>query len=142
MQELPPDFAGLPKDVIVFDGVCVLCSAFFQFIVKHDRAGRFHFATAQGDTGQGLYRALGLPTEDFETNLVIVDGKVYTKAQGFGVAMSVLGWPWRILAPIRYLPRWLTNPAYHLVARNRYRLFGRTETCMMPSAELRSRFLT
>ena len=67
------------RDVIVFDGECVLCSGFFQFMLKHDTAQRFSFATAQSQLGQQLYRALGLPTDDFETNLVIVDGLIYQR---------------------------------------------------------------
>nr|WP_037254631.1 DCC1-like thiol-disulfide oxidoreductase family protein [Roseobacter sp. SK209-2-6] len=129
------------SDLIVFDGECVLCSGFFRFMLRFDRAGRFSFATAQSALGQRLYREQGLPTGDFETNLVYVDGRCYQRLDAFATAMRALPWPWPILSLCRFLPRWVKDPAYHLIARNRYQIFGRYETCMLPSAEVRSRFL-
>ena len=129
------------RDVIVFDGHCVLCSGFFRFVLRHDRAERFAFVTAQSDLGQAMYRDLGLPLDDFETNLVIVDDRLHMRLDAFAAAMSALGWPWRAFAPLRRIPAALKDPAYHLIARNRYRLLGRTETCLMPTPELRARFL-
>lgn len=128
-------------DLIVFDGECVLCSHFFQFMLRHDRAQRFSFATAQSALGQQLYRERGLPTDDFETNLVIVDGQTYQRLDAFAAAMRALPGLWWILGLCRFLPLWLKDPMYHAVARNRYRLFGRTETCLVPDADLRARFL-
>ncbi|KIC07793.1 thiol-disulfide oxidoreductase [Leisingera sp. ANG-M1] len=132
--------AALERDLIVFDGECVLCSRFFRFMLRHDRAGRFSFATAQSPLGQRLYRELGLPTDDFETNLVIVDGRTYQRLDAFAAAMQALPWPWRMLSVCRFLPGWLKDPLYFGVARNRYRLFGRFEACMIPSPEVRARF--
>ncbi|MEL7099222.1 MAG: DCC1-like thiol-disulfide oxidoreductase family protein [Pseudomonadota bacterium] len=131
----------LPQNLIVFDGVCVLCSGFFHFMLKYDRGQRFFFATAQSEVGQGLYARLGLPTDEFETNLVIVDGVTYQKLDAFAAAMRAIGWPWRILAVAAYLPRALSDWLYNRIARNRYRLFGRTETCLVPRPELRARFV-
>lgn len=137
LDDLPID---VPADtLIVFDGECVLCSGFFRFMLARD-AGRFQFATAQSPLGQSLYRALDLPLVDFETNLVIVNGLIYQRLDGFCVAMSVLGWPWRVLGVGRFLPRIIKDPMYHLIARNRYRIFGRYDTCMLPTPELRARF--
>ncbi|TFL17326.1 thiol-disulfide oxidoreductase DCC family protein [Jannaschia formosa] len=128
-------------DAIVFDGECVLCSGFFRFVLRHDRAGRFRFATAQSPLGQLLYRDLGLPTDAFETNLVIVDGRIHERLPAFAAAMSALGCPWRALALSRAIPEPLSSALYHAVARNRYRWFGRTDHCLMPTPELRDRFL-
>ncbi len=149
-DEVPDRVADLPeplrhriagRDLIVFDGECVLCSGFFRFIVKHDRAERFSFAIAQVPLGQELYAALDLPTDDFETNLIIVDGIIYRKGPAFAAAMSALGWPWRALGVLRYVPRVISEPVYNRIARNRYRIFGRHDTCLMPTPELRGRFL-
>ena len=129
------------RDAIVFDGVCVLCSGFFRFVARHDRAGRFAFVTAQSDLGQAMYRDLGLPTDDFETNLVIVDGRCHQRLDAFAAAMGALGRPWSALALLRHLPGPAKDPAYHLIARNRYRIFGRTEACLVPTPDLRARFL-
>ena len=91
-------------NLIVFDGECVLCSGFFRFMLRHDRAGRFSFATAQSPLGQRLYRELGLPADDFETNLVIVDGRPHQRLDAFAAAMRALPWPWRVLSVCRFLP--------------------------------------
>jgi predicted DCC family thiol-disulfide oxidoreductase YuxK len=128
-------------DVIVFDGECVLCSGFFRFVLRHDRARRFRFATAQSPLGQRLYADLGLPTDAFETNLVLVDGRIHERLPAFAAAMGALGWPWRALAVARWVPEPLSSTLYHAIARNRYRLFGRYDHCMIPTPEVRDRFL-
>lgn len=138
MQEL-----NAPEtDLIVFDGECVLCSGFFRFMLRHDKDRRFRFATAQSPLGQRLYARLNLPTSDFETNLVIVDGRVHQRLDAFAAAMRALPRTWRVLALCRYLPRFMKDPLYHAIARNRYALFGREETCLVPDPSLRSRFAT
>ena len=129
------------RDLIVFDGECVLCSGFFRFITRVDRTQRFHYAHAQSPFGQALYTALGLPNDDFETNLIIVDGVVHTHLDSFAAAMRAIGWPWRALGVIRLLPRPLKTFLYARIARNRYALFGRYDTCMMPDPSLSARFI-
>lgn len=141
-QTLPTDLrATVPSHLIVFDGECVLCSGFFRFMLRHDRAARFHFALAQSPLGARLYTALDLPTQEFETNLVIVDGVIHQKLDAFAAAMGAIGWPWWALSALRFLPAPVKDPAYSVIARNRYRLFGRTPSCMIPDAALRARFL-
>ncbi|KIC42182.1 thiol-disulfide oxidoreductase [Ruegeria sp. ANG-R] len=135
------DFIDPDTDLIVFDGECVLCSGFFQFMLRHDRDERFRFATAQSPLGQHLYSCLKLPTREFETNLVIVGGKVYQKLDAFAAAMQALPGAWPVLSLCRFLPPFLKNPLYQAIARNRYALFGRHETCLIPDASLRSRFV-
>lgn len=143
VSSLPPDLqARLPgRDLIVFDGVCVLCSGFFRFMLRHDRQGHFSFATAQSPLGQALYAALDLPLTEFETNLVVVGGQIHQRLDAFSAAMRRLGGIWAPLGLLRFLPGVIKDPAYHLIARNRYRLFGRTGTCLMPGQEVRGRFL-
>lgn len=128
-------------DVIVFDGECVLCSGFFRFMLRHDKGGRFHFATAQSPLGTALYRALDLPTTDYETNLVVVGGRIFTRLDAFAAAMRALGGIWRVPALCRFLPGPIKHPLYHLIARNRYRIFGRYDACMIPDEQVKSRFL-
>lgn len=129
------------RDLIVFDGECVLCSAFFRFIVRIDTAQRFHFAHAQSDLGADLYRALHMPVDDFDTNLVIVDGMIFERLDAFAAAMRAVGWPYRALAVTRFIPEPLRRFLYDRIARNRYGIFGRYETCMIPDARLRARIL-
>ena len=136
-----PDLnARIPQDLIVFDGHCVFCSSFFRFMLRHDNA-HFAYATAQSPLGQDLYRALGLPTDDFATNLVIAQGVIHQRLDAFTAAMAQLPAPYTLLAVLRYLPSVIKDPTYHLIARNRYKIWGRTEACLMPTPDLRSRFL-
>ena len=129
------------KVLVVFDGVCVLCSGFAKFILKRDRAFAFRMTTAQSPLGQALYRHYGLDTEEFETNLVIAGGRAYAKLDSVAVAGARLGGAWRMLAVLRLLPRPLADWLYDRVAQNRYALFGRTDSCMIPPPEWRERFL-
>ena len=128
------------EDLIVFDGECVLCSRFFRFMLRYDRAERFAFATAQSPLGQRLYQEHGLPTDDFETNLVIVNGRTYQRLDAFTAAMRALPWPWPVLSVCRFLPGRLKDVLYFSIARNRYELFGRFDSCMVPSPDIRARF--
>ncbi|MEO0772818.1 MAG: DCC1-like thiol-disulfide oxidoreductase family protein [Pseudomonadota bacterium] len=143
MSRLGPELRGrfADRDIIVFDGECVLCSGFFRFMLRHDREAQFSFAMAQAEVGQACYAALGMPLDDFQTNLVIKDGWIYTDLDAFAAAMSALGWPWKGLAVVRYLPGVVKRPIYRAVAANRYRLFGRYDQCIRPGPEVRARFV-
>ena len=143
LSDLPPDLAAQLEghDLIVFDAECVLCSRFYRFVLRFDRHQQFRFATAQSPLGQDLYRALDLPLEDFQTNLVITDGQLATHLDSVVAVMGKLGGAWRIICAIGLLPRVIKTPLYAAVARNRYRIFGRYETCMLPDAQARARFL-
>lgn len=127
------------RDLVVFDGTCVLCSGFFRFM--KDRAPSMQFATAQSPIGQALYRHLNLPLDDFETNLVITDGQIHQRLDAFAAAMSKVRGPFTLLRHLRWVPAWLKDPVYHLIARNRYRLFGRYDSCLIPDGSLRARFV-
>ena len=129
------------RDLIVFDGECVLCSGFFRTMVRLDSAERFSFAAAQSPLGTALYEAMGLPTRDYETNLVIVDGVIHQRLDAFAVAMKAVGWPWRAFSVVRFIPEPLRSFLYHRLARNRYAIFGRYDTCMMPDQRLAARFI-
>lgn len=129
------------RDLIVFDGECVLCSAFFRFIVRADKGQRFHFAHAQSDFGGQVYAALDMPVDDFDTNVVIVDGMIYERLDAFAAAMSAVGWPYKALAATRFIPEPLRSFLYYRIAKNRYAMFGRYDACMMPDAALRARFI-
>lgn len=143
VTDLPADLQARlgGADLVVFDGVCVLCSGFFRFMLRQDRQARFRFATAQSEIGQALYAALDLPREDFETNLVIVEGRIHQRLDAFAAAMRALGGLLGPLSWLALLPAGVKDRAYHAIARNRYRLFGRRATCLLPDAALRGRFL-
>jgi predicted DCC family thiol-disulfide oxidoreductase YuxK len=128
-----------PEDFIVFDGTCVLCSGFAQFMTRHDTARRFRFVTAHSPTGQSLYRQYNLDPVEMETNIVIVDGKAHTHMHAFAAAVRTLAWPWKAAAVLGLLPDAISKPVYLFIARNRYR-FGR-RACPMPSPELKARLI-
>ncbi|TKB07687.1 MAG: thiol-disulfide oxidoreductase DCC family protein [Mesorhizobium sp.] len=138
---LPGQAYDARQPLIVFDGVCVFCSGFVQMIVKLDRDKRFRFATAQSPFGEALFRKYGLPTDNYETNLAIIDGAAFTKLDSFVAVMAALGWPWRAARLLLVLPQPLRDWLYDRVAKNRYALFGRKDSCEIPSAELRQRLI-
>lgn len=127
--------------IVLFDAECVLCSANAQFILTHDRAARFHLASMQGDVGAALFRRHGLDPAD-PTSILVIDGPRVRKDSDAVLAIyEMLGFPWRLAGLLRIIPAVLRDPAYRLIARNRYRLFGRRSTCWVPSAQFRSRVL-
>ena len=128
-------------DVIVFDGVCVLCSGFLKFILKHDHAERFKFVIAQSALGEALYAHLGLKSADYDTNVVIVEGRIYTKLDAFAVAMGALGGVWKAAQLVHVLPRPVADWVYNRIARNRYAVFGKTDACLVPTPIVQNRFL-
>jgi predicted DCC family thiol-disulfide oxidoreductase YuxK len=139
LPEAPSADASRP--LIVFDGVCVLCSGFVRMVVRLDRQNRFRFATAQSPFGEALFQKYGLRTDSYETNLVIIDGAAFTRLDSFVAVMSELGWPWRAAKLLLLLPRPLRDWLYERIAKNRYALFGRKDSCDIPSAQLRSRMI-
>ncbi|WP_334223296.1 thiol-disulfide oxidoreductase DCC family protein [Ruegeria faecimaris] len=140
MQDRAISDVGTEQNLIVFDGECVLCSRFFRFMLWADTKKRFKFVIAQSPIGQSLYRQLGLPTYEFETNLVIVDGVVHQRLDAFAAAMRSLPALWPVLSACRFLPRFLKDPLYHFIARHRFAFFGRFETCLVPDSSMKARF--
>ena len=130
-----PDFPDATK-LIVFDGVCVLCSGFARFVVKHDKRDQFSFAAAQASLGQALFRHYGLDDTDFETNLLIEDGRAYGRMEAFAHILKGLGAPWSLAMGVLVLPQPIRDWLYDRIARNRYRIFGRYETCTVPDDPL------
>lgn len=135
-----PDFDD-SQPLIVFDGDCVLCSRTMRLILRLDRKQCFRFATAQGEIGQGLYRHLSLPTDSFETYLLVTNGKVFQRSTAVIEIAKRLGWPWKASAAFVIIPRPVRDALYNLVARHRYRIFGRIEACGITDPELRRRMI-
>lgn len=130
------------KPIIIFDGHCVLCAGWAGFALRHDTAHRYRFLTAQSDLGRALYVHYGLDPDDYETNILVEDGKAWFKAEG-SLRMAVgLGWPWRAAAVFRLLPRRLNDWLYDRVARNRLRWFGTRDACYVPGPADADRFLS
>jgi predicted DCC family thiol-disulfide oxidoreductase YuxK len=127
-------------DVILFDGVCVFCSRWVRFVVARDAAARFRFTTIQSPYGTRLAQALAIDADDPDTNAVIHGGVAYFKSDGALTVLSLLaGWSWvRLLFAV---PRPLRDGVYNLVAKNRYRIFGKYDACIVPDADMRARVI-
>ena len=134
--------ASTTHPVILFDGVCNLCNAAVNFIIDHDPEAVFRFAALQSEEGRRLIEGTALP-RPLPDSIVLVDadGAWVESDAGLRIARR-LRYPWRAAWAGRLVPRWLRDPVYRLIARNRYRLFGKTEACRIPTPELRSRFLS
>ena len=126
--------------VVVFDGHCAMCSGFVDFLLARDR-GRYRFVPAQSPLGEALYAHYGFKSGDYDTNILIEDGRARTKSDGSLAILEGLGGPWRAVRLLRIAPPFLRDAAYRAVARNRLRWFGRRETCRVATPEERSRFL-
>lgn len=127
--------------VILFDGVCHLCAWSVRFVFERDREGLIHFAPLQSDTGRSILRQHGLDENALDSFVFISDGRAWRESDAALRVCEFLKFPWRLLAPLVFLPRFLRDPIYRLIARNRYRWFGKSDACMMPAPELRARFL-
>jgi predicted DCC family thiol-disulfide oxidoreductase YuxK len=134
------------RDLVLYDGVCGLCNALVQFVLPRDEAGSLDFASLQSATGQTWLRRFDQSTDELDTMIVISDyrgaaPRILSKAGAALMIAKRLGYPWRLAALARIFPDALLNPAYDIVARNRYRWFGRSDTCMLPRPEHRARVI-
>ncbi|KRG62326.1 membrane protein [Stenotrophomonas humi] len=127
--------------VIVFDGVCALCSRWVRFLLRFDRQGRYRFAAMQGEQGRRLLAAHGLDPDDPLSFLLVDDDVAYTDTDAIMRVVSGLGGVWRLAGVVRWIPQALRDRGYRWLARNRYRWFGRHQTCFLPTPEQRARFL-
>lgn len=129
--------------VIVFDGVCLLCSRWVRFVLKHDRAARYHFAAMQSASGRALLLEHGLDPDSPLSFLLVENGRGCTDSDAIARVLHGLDRRrWRLLSRAMLLvPRWLRDPAYRFLARHRYRIFGQSGSCFVPTPEQRARFM-
>lgn len=129
------------KPIVVFDGICAFCSAWARFVLRHDKTARYRLLPAQSVLGRALYVHYGLDPEDYETNILIENGRAYVKADASLRMMAGLGAPWSWTGMLRIVPMPWLDRAYAFVARNRLRIMGRRDTCYMPEPRFKDRFL-
>jgi len=129
-----------PRPIILFDGVCNLCSGSVQFVLKRDKKKLFQFASLQSKSGQDLLNKFNLPSNTFNSFVLIEGDEVYTRSTAaLGVAKHLKGWKW--LFAFRFVPKFIRDGIYNLIAKNRYKWFGKKEECWVPNPELKARFL-
>ncbi len=127
--------------VLLIDGHCNMCHGLAKFVVGRDKRAVFRFASLQSELGRRLLKEGGMPEDALETFVMVDNGKYYTKSTAALRIGRKLGWPWSIAYPAIVVPRFVRDRVYHFVARRRYRWFGRSESCLLPTPDMRSRFL-
>jgi predicted DCC family thiol-disulfide oxidoreductase YuxK len=137
---LPP-MVGPADRVVLFDGVCKLCSAWARFLIRFDKHHVFKLATLQSDEGKAILTWLGLPTHYYQTMVLIEGPRAFTRSSAFIRVMMRLPFPWPLAAVTGLIPALVRNWLYDRVASNRYTIFGRHEACLLPTADHESRFL-
>lgn len=131
------------KMLILFDGVCNLCNGAVQFAIRHDKRNRFLFAALQSEVGQHLIRERHIDTEKTDSIILIDPGiAYYTESEAALRIAHEFGGLWKLLDLFHWMPASLRDPIYRWVARNRYKWFGKKEECMVPTPELKAKFLS
>lgn len=143
MSDSPPPVpvGQSASPVVLFDGVCNLCAWAVQFIISRDPTGKFHFASLQSDTGRRLMEEHGLNPGQLDSFVLVEDGRAYTESTAALKVSRHLSGLWPICHICIVLPHFVRDPLYRFIARNRYRWFGKKDSCLMPTPELRARFL-
>ncbi|MGL4399346.1 MAG: thiol-disulfide oxidoreductase DCC family protein [Luteolibacter sp.] len=132
----PPD-----RPILLFDGVCNLCHGSVRFVLRHERQSELRFCALQSEEGTRLLSLHGI-SKDYLGSLVLVEGRsIFLKSDAALRVTCYLKWPWSWCRAAMILPRGLRDFAYDVIARNRYRWFGRHDACLLPTEELRSRLL-
>jgi len=135
------DHAIATSSIILFDGECNLCNGYVQFIIKRDPQAKFHFASLQSPWGKNVVTRYGRNAEAISTVLLLKNDKLYDKSNAVLEIVRGLNWLWPMLYIFKIVPLFIRNGIYQWVARNRYRWFGKRDECMVPTAEIKSRFI-
>ena len=128
--------------VILFDGVCNLCNAWVQFVIRRDPSGRFRFAPLDSPAARQMLAAAEQPREPLPDSVILVeDGRLNTRSGAILRILRGLRFPWPLAYAFIIIPRPVRDRVYSIIARHRYRWFGKRDSCMMPTPELQQRFL-
>ena len=128
--------------VVLFDGVCNFCNSSINFIIEHDKKNYFKFAPLQSEIAQKLLKENNLDSPDIDSVILIEDGTAFTHSTAALKIARGLGGIWSVAYIFIIIPKFIRDFFYKLFAKNRYRLFGKKDTCMMPTPEIRAKFLT
>ncbi|MCW3793656.1 thiol-disulfide oxidoreductase DCC family protein [Paenibacillus sp. LS1] len=127
--------------IVLVDGVCHFCQGLTKWIIKRDPEGKYHFASLQSDVAKELLAKGNLSTDSMDTFVLIENGKYYTRSTAALRLAKGLKFPYPLLYVFIIVPKFIRNAVYNWVARNRYRWFGKDEACMLPTPEIKDRFL-
>lgn len=143
-MQVPETVSG--AHLVLYDGVCGLCNRLLQFLLIHDQRAVFSFASLQSPIGQMMVERFGGDPADLHSFYVVTNYRTpgieaFRKSRAAIFVARELGWPWKSLSAADLLPTAVLDSIYDLVARNRYRIFGRSEKCLVPAPQFRSRFV-
>lgn len=127
--------------IILFDGVCNLCNSSINFVIKRDSANLYKFTALQEAPGIGLLKQYGINTLDTDSIILIENGKAYTKSSAALRVAKGLSGVWPVLYGFIIIPKWIRNAVYDYIAKNRYKWYGKKDSCMIPTPELKNKFL-
>ena len=131
----------MDKPIVLFDGVCNLCNSAVQFIIRHDKKNIFMFTSLQSDAGQKLLAQYNFPLGELNSFILIENNKAYTRSSGALKVVKKLKGLWPLLYGFMIVPKFLRDGVYNWVGKNRYKWFGKQDACMIPTPELKARFL-
>lgn len=126
---------------MLFDGVCNLCNSSVQFILNRDKQRKFLFGSLQGEAGQQLLKQFNMPVNEFNSFILVEDGKPYTRSTAVLRMLKHLGRGWQLFYAFIIIPKFIRDAVYNTIARNRYKWFGKREVCRVPTPEERTLFL-
>ena len=132
---------GSSESILMFDGVCNLCNRLVDFIIRKDRRGNIKFVTLQSPAGRSLFRKIGLTEVDIDSVVFITGGNYFIKSSAVLHILKTIGGGWKLLYGLKIIPVCIRDYFYDIIARNRYRIFGRSDTCMLPAPDIVNRFI-
>ena len=131
----------MPDLIILFDGVCNLCNGRVQFVIQHDKEKQIHFAALQSETGRRLLQEYRVAGNNLQSFVFIEKGKAYTQSTAALRVCKYLDGLYKIFYAFLIIPRFIRDAVYRVIANNRYKWFGKREACMIPSPDVKARFL-
>ncbi|MEO8412529.1 MAG: thiol-disulfide oxidoreductase DCC family protein [Ginsengibacter sp.] len=130
------------QSIILFDGVCNLCNAAVQFVIKRDNSNQFVFASLQSGEGKKILAEHNFPGNEMHSFILVENRKLYDRSTAALRVVKKLNGIWGLLYSLIIVPKFIRDGVYNIIARNRYRWFGRKDECMIPTPELRAKFLS
>jgi predicted DCC family thiol-disulfide oxidoreductase YuxK len=127
--------------ILLFDGICILCNGMVKFLLKRDKKSKFKFAALQSVSGQELLKQHNLPMDQFDSFVYIYNNRVYLKSSAVLHVLKDLGGIWKLFYAFIIIPRPIRDFGYDIVAKTRYRIFGKRDTCVIPTDDINQRFL-
>lgn len=131
----------MDQPIVLFDGVCNLCNSAVQFIIRHDKKNIFMFTSLQSNAGQKLLAQYNFPLDELNSFIFIENNKAYTRSTGALKVVRKLQGLWPLLYGFMIVPKFIRDGVYNWVGRNRYKWYGKKDACMIPTPELKARFL-